>query len=115
MIMTIFLLFTSLALILTVVGYYINENLLIIFGLLIFGLMALPLLNQNLEYKVGTNSTINYSYDNSSNLLSTFDATRYVYHTYTDTIWYGLFFLFISLGGLFGGWYYSRSYNEEDD
>jgi hypothetical protein len=113
MIMQMFLLFIGIAFLLTIVGFYIKENLLIIIGFLIFGLISIPLLNQQLEYKSGATINSEYFY-NGSLIDSNENIIIYNYSGYTDTIWYGIFFLFISLGGLFM-WY--RGYNDkkEDD
>ena len=62
MIIEIFLLFTGLALILSVVGYLIQNRLMLIFGLLIFMFMAIPLIRQNLEFRGGSNITSTYNY-----------------------------------------------------
>lgn len=114
MIMNIFLLFLSLAFILTVVGYYIKENLLIIIGFLIFGLISVPLLNNNLEYRSGENFTVNYTYEGNQVIQSTSNI-NYEYLTYTGTVLYGIFFLLLSLSGMFMWYQGYKSDNEEDD
>lgn len=115
MIMQIFLLFLGIAFILTVIGFYVKENLLIIIGFLIFGLISIPLLSQNLEYRSGSNFTVDYSYDGTQ-LNSSASIINYDYDTYTDTIWYGIFFLILSLSGMFM-WYdgYRSNKKDEDD
>jgi len=115
MIMEIFLLFVGIGFLLTIVGYYVNENLLIIIGFLIFGLISIPLLQQNLEYRVGSNLTVEYNY--SAGVLATStNSISYDYNSYTDTIWYGIFFMLLSLSGMFM-WYkgYGGRKSEVDD
>jgi hypothetical protein len=168
MIIEMFILFTSLAFILALVGKALNQELLIIFGFLVIGLMAVPLLQGNLDYRSG--ETLSFVQDNSSlichnetlNISSGYiygnyfgnyhwdgynttapiqaDKNAYLFHTeeinnyglvcdyainevttinyttYTDTIWFGLFFLLICISGLFM-WYQGYGYNkkEEDD
>jgi len=112
--MTIFLLFIALAFLLTIVGYYVKENLLIIIGFLIFGLISVPLLNNNLEYKTGAFISSDYDY-NGTQLLSADNYITYQYESYTDTRWYGIFFIFISLSGLFMWYSGYKGATDEDD
>lgn len=115
MIIEMFIMFVCIAFILTVVGYYIQQELLIIFGFLIFGLISIPLFQQNLEIRGGMEVTTDYFYDNST-LNNTFETQTYTYDNYEDTIWYGIFFIFISLSGMFF-WYkgYSSQRGEDEN
>lgn len=109
MILTIFLLFLCLAVVFMVVGYYIKNELLLIFGLLILGLLSIPLFNQDLTYKSGHFENTTYVYDVDI-LELTNSVTSYSYDSYTDTIWYGIFFIFSSFSGLF---YLYNGYRKE--
>lgn len=115
MIIEMFIMFVCIAFILTIVGYYIQQELLIIFGFLIFGLISIPLFQQDLEIRGGMEVTTDYFYENTT-LNNTFENQTYTYNNYEDTIWYGLFFMFISLSGMFF-WYkgYSSQRGEDEN
>jgi len=108
MIIEIFLLFTALAFILTITGYYVGEDVMILMGFFIFGLMAIPLLGGDLEFRSG--ATI---IENTSENTHTID---YDYETYGNTVWYGIFFILLSAMGGFlwvnQGWGIRK--NEDD-
>jgi O-antigen/teichoic acid export membrane protein len=109
MILTIFLLFLCLAVVFMVVGYYIKNELILIFGLLILLFLSFPLINQELIYKSGHLENTSYVYNNES-LELTESITSYSYNSYTDTIYYGIFFIFSSISGMF---YLYNGYRKE--
>ena len=114
MIIELFILFTALAFILAIVGYLIDNELMMIFGFLIIGLMSIPLLDDQLEYRTGTNITTEYNYTGTV-LTTTNDIVIREYEPLNSTTWYGIFFIFICFGGfytLFKG--YGRGSDEDD-
>jgi len=164
MIMTIFLLFVGLAFLFLISGYYIKEEILVIFGFLMLILIAFPLLNQSLEYKTGSITSFiednssevctqqiidteevykygdNYSgyhwdYDSPSpsvNDIGLFhrytynnyttvcdyainEVSEFTYAVYSDTVWYGLFFILVGISGEFSVWYLGYKKKEDDD
>lgn len=114
MIIEIFLTFTILAVVLSVLGRVLNYELLIIFGFLIFGIMSAPLLNSNVEFKTGANITTNYTYE-AGQLLSSSDYVTYDYEAFDNSVWFGIFFIFIALGSLFEYWYRGYGGRREED
>lgn len=115
MILTIFILFLAITFLLCIVGYYLRVNEMLIFGFLMFGFLAIPLISESLEYKSGELEQTTYDYINET-LSLTEAETTYNYETYKGTVWFGIFFVFISLSGMFY-WYsgYKANKKEDDD
>src|SRR6056297_2141586 len=144
MIMTLFLIFLSITFLFLIVGYIVKSELMIIIGFLMFILLAIPLINQELEYKSG--SSLNNTVDNTTQICKNelllvkindtstptvddhiytynnftvcnnniIEVTSYNYTEYKDTIWYGLFFLLIGISGEFSVWYIGYRKKEDD-
>ena len=113
MILTIFILFSAIAFLLTLTGYYLKQNMFIVFGLLIFALLSFPLLYEDLENKTGTKTLSNYTYDNNSLMNSSSENLTYIYENVSNTRWYGIFYLFICLGAFFD--YFTNKRKSGDD
>lgn len=115
MIIEIFLIFLGLAFLFIFAGYYIKEEVLIIFGFLLFILMSFPLLNQDLEIKSGEIIDSNYTYDAEGLFISSSDTVTYQYENYSNNIWFGLLLLLSGISGEFGIWYVGYKRKGDDD
>ena len=113
MLISILILFLSLALVLTIIGFYFNISLMTIGGTTIIFLMGMSLINEPLTYQTGDNISMYYgnnltnAWDNnggsvpsSSDVYIFTTTTTATYSSWSDTNTHTLAFIIMSVGAL---------------
>lgn len=101
MILTVYLAFVALAIVILAVGVVLGENYFSFVGLFFMFLLGLNLALNGVEYQIGEITQTNYTYSNGT-VASTSAALTYAYTNLEDTLthWFGYLIAIASAAGM---------------